>query len=171
MHTNLSPRTAARVSPMPPRPSPLPPPAVAADALQIDLAGLIHLLGGDSDVLLPADDLRFGVQRAARGTMLVHEGAPAGTLYVVQAGSFKIVRTAEDGYEHVLAFAWRGDVIGFDGLACGRYAFAAEARGSARMTVPITFQTWRGELTRSSEQEALVASATTDVARRRLISE
>ncbi len=133
MHTNLSPRTAARVSPMPPRPSAVPPPAVAADALQIDLAGLIHLLGGDSDVLLPADDLRFGVQRAARGTMLVHEGAPAGTLYVVQAGSFKIVRTAEDGYEHVLAFAWRGDVIGFDGLACGRYAFAAEALEDSRV--------------------------------------
>ena len=81
----------------------------------------------------PAGGPRLSVHRCARGSTLVHEGARADTLYIVLAGSFKCVRTAEDGYEHVLAFSWRGDVIGFDGLASARYAFAAVALEDSRV--------------------------------------
>jgi len=65
--------------------------------------------------------------RVAAGAALLHEGAPATQLCVVLAGTFKILKTADDGYDHVLAFALRGDVLGYDGLADGRYASAAVA--------------------------------------------
>lgn len=63
---------------------------------------------------------------ATEHTLLV-EGADASHLCVVQAGTFKTVKTARDGYDHVLGFAFRGDVLGFDGLASGHYASAAIA--------------------------------------------
>jgi CRP/FNR family transcriptional regulator, anaerobic regulatory protein len=104
---------------------------------RVNLCGLIELLGGS-----PCDDglsnerfdgESFTVQRVARGAMLMHEGAQAHNLFVVQSGSFKCVKTAEDGYEHVLGFMWRGDVIGYDGLAENHYAFAAVALEDSRV--------------------------------------
>jgi CRP/FNR family transcriptional regulator, anaerobic regulatory protein len=107
--------------------------APAHDPFQIPLADLIELLGGQADPALATSAECFALQRVARGATLVHEGAPADTLYVVQAGSFKCVKTAEDGYEHVLGFAWRRDVLGYDGLAGAHYAFAAVALEDSRV--------------------------------------
>lgn len=105
-----------------------------AACARLDLADLTTLLGATPG---PAERAAagelFAVQRVARGATLVLEGAPAQTLYVVQSGSFKCVQTAEDGYEHVLGFAWRRDVIGFDGLWRERYAFAAVALEDSRV--------------------------------------
>lgn len=103
------------------------------DILQIGLDDLIDLLGGTADAAGVKRSERFAVHRVARGTTLVHEGAYAQTLYIVQAGSFKSVKTAEDGYEHVLAFAWRRDVIGYDGLYREHYAFSAVALEDSRV--------------------------------------
>ncbi len=103
-------------------------PQPQADAVQIDLRSLTELLGGaPGSAAGETGGERFSVRRVARGATLVHEGARASMLYVVQAGSFKCVQTAEDGYEHVLGFAWRRDVIGYDGLSGENYAFAAVA--------------------------------------------
>lgn len=66
-------------------------------------------------------------QRVPAGSILLHEGAQARQVCVVLAGTFKSVKTGDDGYEHVLGFAMRGDLLGFDGLASGRYASAAMA--------------------------------------------
>jgi len=107
--------------------------APATDALQLTLVELIELLGGSADAATAAAADRLSVHRVARGATLIHEGAPAERLYVVQAGSFKCVRTAEDGYEHVLGFAWRRDLLGFDGLAGEHYAFAAVALEDSRV--------------------------------------
>lgn len=96
-------------------------------ASQTGLSALIELLGGTADAATRSSRERFSVHRVARGATLVHEGALARTLYVVHSGSFKSVKTAEDGYEHVLAFAWRRDVIGYDGLYREQYAFGAVA--------------------------------------------
>jgi CRP/FNR family transcriptional regulator len=103
------------------------------EALQTDLGGLIELLGGAADAQALNSSERFAVVRVARGSTLVHEGAHAQTLYIVQSGSFKSVKTAEDGYEHVLGFAWRRDLIGFDGLHRDHYAFAAVALEDSRV--------------------------------------
>jgi len=66
-------------------------------------------------------------QRVAAGTILLHEGAAARHVCVVLAGTFKSVKTGDDGYEHVLGFSMRGDLLGYDGLASGEYASAAVA--------------------------------------------
>lgn len=69
----------------------------------------------------------YAAVRVSRGTTLVHEGAPLRCFYLVQAGEFKILRTAEDGYEQVLDFAGRLDLLGFDGLAAGQHNTSAVA--------------------------------------------
>jgi CRP/FNR family transcriptional regulator len=74
-------------------------------------------------------------QRVAAGVTLLHEGATATQVCVIQAGTFKCVKTAEDGYEHVLAFAMRGDLLGYDGLAAGHYASTAIALEDSRVIV------------------------------------
>jgi CRP/FNR family transcriptional regulator, anaerobic regulatory protein len=107
--------------------------SVDRETLQIGLGELIELLGGAADAAARCSRERFSVHRVARGTTLVHEGAHAQTLYIVQTGSFKSVKTAEDGYEHVLAFARRRDVIGYDGLYREHYAFAAVALEDSRV--------------------------------------
>jgi CRP/FNR family transcriptional regulator, anaerobic regulatory protein len=106
-----------------------------ADAWRIDLPGLIELLGGAACDDRVDSEERFAVQRVARGGTLVHEGSHAEAIYVVQAGGFKCVKTAEDGYEHVLGFGWRRDVIGYDGLADAHYAFSAVALEDSRVVV------------------------------------
>jgi CRP/FNR family transcriptional regulator, anaerobic regulatory protein len=105
------------------------------DVLQVDLEALIALVGGTADVPSRNSAQRFGVQRVARGATLAHEGAAAQSLYVVQAGSFKSVKTAEDGYEHVIGFAWRRDLIGYDALYRDHHAFSAVALEDSRVVV------------------------------------
>ena len=65
------------------------------------------------------------------GQELIHQGTPARSIYLVQSGDFKQVHIAEDGYEHVLDFMGRGDVLGFDGLAGGLHAQGAVALADA----------------------------------------
>lgn len=65
--------------------------------------------------------------RIARQSTLLLEGARAQSVYIVQAGDFKVCRTAEDGYEQVIDFAGAGDALGLDGLATGHYVGTVEA--------------------------------------------
>jgi CRP/FNR family transcriptional regulator, anaerobic regulatory protein len=109
------------------------------ETLQVELRNLVELLGGDADSQPCRGSERFAVHRVARGATLVHEGAHAQTLFIVQTGSFKSVKTAEDGYEHVLGFAWPRDLIGYDGLYREHYAFGAVALEDSRAVVlPMT---------------------------------
>lgn len=85
---------------------------------------LLRLLHGGN--LLPGLHA-LPLQHVPRGTALLHEGAAARCVYVIQAGDFKTVKTAEDGYELVLDFAGRGDLLGFDALASGHHASGAVA--------------------------------------------
>jgi CRP/FNR family transcriptional regulator, anaerobic regulatory protein len=102
-------------------------------APRIDLRGLLGLMGGEPP---SGADEHFVVQCVLCGHVLTHQGAPAQALFVVQAGSFKCIQTAEDGYEHVLAFASRGDLIGYDGLYGGHHhAFSAVALEDCRVVV------------------------------------
>lgn len=98
----------------------LPPAApVARDALWIgELAAREAAIHG---VLPPR------LQRVPAGTTLVHENGTAHCFHMVLAGDFKLCKVSTDGYEQVLDFAGRFDVLGFDGLDTGRYAAAAVA--------------------------------------------
>jgi CRP/FNR family transcriptional regulator len=107
--------------------------SAAEPALHVSLVTLVDLLGGATQGVSSAGAERFAVRRVARGASVVHEGAPASSLFVVQSGSFKCIKAAEDGSEHVLGFTWRGDVIGFDGVGCAHYAFGAVALEDSRV--------------------------------------
>jgi CRP/FNR family transcriptional regulator len=83
------------------------------------LSDLIALLGAR-----PASASFGGVPLALlhvrEGAMLLLEGTPANSLYVVRSGSLKSVKTLEDGYEQVLALAQTGELLGAEALHGGR---------------------------------------------------
>lgn len=90
---------------------------------------LIEMLDDDPASAVRQLFWRVGVPRLrvkGLGT-LFNEGDETDSLYVVQVGTFKLVKTAEDGYEQVLGFFSRGDVLGGDGLWAQRHPTAAIA--------------------------------------------
>lgn len=93
------------------------------------LGELLRLLGAsDDDARVVGGPLgAVPTRRVTAGEALFHEGAPAETIHVVRVGSFKVFRTTEDGYEQVLAFAGRAELLGYEALAHGRHPNAAVA--------------------------------------------
>lgn len=90
-------------------------------------ADLLQLLGVEGADLSAAAQMPMVLRRVHAGESLAHEGTPADALFFVCAGTFKIFRTNEDGYEQVLAFAIRGEVLGFDALCMDSYPTAVSA--------------------------------------------
>ncbi|HSC01582.1 MAG TPA: Crp/Fnr family transcriptional regulator [Burkholderiaceae bacterium] len=99
---------------------------------RVSMAALIELLGGEPDAASASMQMSFPVHRLPRGTALTHEGGRATFVYVVQAGSLKYYRSSEDGYENVIGFVWKRDVIGLEALAGGCYAFSSVALEDSR---------------------------------------
>jgi CRP/FNR family transcriptional regulator len=93
-------------------------------ATVVDLLGL---MGAPTDALAGVTPLSVAWQRLHAGAALYHEGAVAEAIYFVRAGAFKLFRTAEDGYEQVLGFASRAEVLGFEAVAHGTHPSAAVA--------------------------------------------
>ncbi len=87
----------------------------------------------------------LAAQRIAESLKLVHDAVPltrrvmhAGEavyesgerfecLHIVNSGFFKLVNLASDGREQVVALQFKGDWLGFDGIADGRHGCAAIA--------------------------------------------
>ena len=67
------------------------------------------------------------IRRLRARDRLFHEGSRADSVYFVRAGTFKTFRTAEDGYEQVLGFSGRAELIGFDALCRGQHPTACVA--------------------------------------------
>lgn len=61
------------------------------------------------------------------GDLVVQAGERFDRLFVVNAGLFKIVNLCADGREQVVGLKLRGDWLGFDGIAAGRYGCDAVA--------------------------------------------
>jgi len=81
-----------------------------------------------------ADNLRLLTERLAPRRRVVHAGDvvyAAGerfdTLYVLTSGCFKLINVTADGREQVVSLKFRGDWLGFDGIAAGAYACDAVA--------------------------------------------
>jgi CRP/FNR family transcriptional regulator, anaerobic regulatory protein len=91
------------------------------------MAELLRMLGANLSEMRGVDSMPVTVRRLHAGDMLFHEGAGAEAMHFVRAGTFKIFRTAEDGYEQVLGFAGRGEVMGFDAISAGTHPTAAMA--------------------------------------------
>jgi CRP/FNR family transcriptional regulator len=61
------------------------------------------------------------------GDTVYRAGQPFDCLYVLNSGFFKIVNLSSDGREQVVALHFRGDWLGLDGIATGRYGCDAVA--------------------------------------------
>ncbi|CAM5798139.1 Crp/Fnr family transcriptional regulator [Rhizobacter fulvus] len=61
------------------------------------------------------------------GDVIYQAGERFGNLYVLNAGFIKIVNLTSDGREQVVGLKFRGDWLGFDGIANGQYSCDAVA--------------------------------------------
>jgi len=61
------------------------------------------------------------------GDVIYQAGERFSNLYVLNSGFFKIVRLSPDGREQVVSLKFRGDWLGFDGIAQGAYSCDAVA--------------------------------------------
>ena len=69
------------------------------------------------------------------GDVIYQAGERFGNLYILNSGFFKIVNLSADGREQVVGLKFRGDWLGFDGIACGRYACDAVAMDTGEVWV------------------------------------
>jgi CRP/FNR family transcriptional regulator len=72
---------------------------------------------------------RLPIQRRVvrAGDVVYRAGEHFSHLYVLNSGFFKIVNAASDGREQVVGLHFRGDWLGFDGIARGQYGCDAIA--------------------------------------------
>ena len=61
------------------------------------------------------------------GDVIYRSGERFGNLYILNSGSAKIVSLSADGREQVVSLKFRGDWLGFDGIAAGQYSCDAIA--------------------------------------------
>ena len=61
------------------------------------------------------------------GDVIYQAGERFGNLHVLNSGFAKIVGLSQDGREQVVGLKFRGDWLGFDGIATGQYACDASA--------------------------------------------
>lgn len=119
--------TAIRLHEIAPRRNPMIRLAAGRIGMASTLADLLHLMGAEVDVAGLAAGVPVPLRFLHAGDTLFHEGALAEAIYFVRAGTFKTLRTADDGYEQVLGFVGRAEVLGFDALCKGRHPSAAVA--------------------------------------------
>jgi CRP/FNR family transcriptional regulator len=69
------------------------------------------------------------------GDVVYHAGERFGNLYILNSGFFKIVNLSPDGREQVVGLKFRGDWLGFDGIAHGQYSCDAIAMDTGEVWV------------------------------------
>lgn len=102
------------------------------------VADLLRLLGDEPGDSRAAESIPILMRQMHAGHTLFHEGARAESIYVVCTGHFKSHRIAEEGAEHVLGFAGRAELLGFDALCVGAHPTSAVALERATVyAVPV----------------------------------
>jgi CRP/FNR family transcriptional regulator len=91
------------------------------------LVDLLRLMGIEPDGSEAGHAFTVPLWQVRSGATLLLEGARATHVYVVHTGTFKLIKTAEDGYEQVLAFGGQGEVLGFEALCEDRQRTGAVA--------------------------------------------
>ena len=99
------------------------------------LALLLRIAMADAPLL---DTITFTTRRVGQGESLFHIGDPFQSLYVVRTGVMKTITLDASGAEQVVCFPMRGDALGADGIASGRYTAAVIAlEASDVIVVPL----------------------------------
>ena len=79
------------------------------------------------ELSLVSRHLRIERRVVREGDTVYQAGQSFDCLYIVNAGCFKIVNLSPDGREQVVALHFRGDWLGLNGIASGRYGCDAIA--------------------------------------------
>ena len=98
---------------------------VAQGAPLVDLLKLLSAPAAKTDSGGSDETLRLW--RVRCGATLFHEGADTPSLHFIHTGSFKTLRTGEDGYQQVLSMLLPGDMLGFETLCCEQLPASAVA--------------------------------------------
>jgi CRP/FNR family transcriptional regulator len=69
------------------------------------------------------------------GDVIYQTGEAFGNLYVLNSGFFKVVNLSLDGREQVVGLKFRGDWLGFDGIANARYTCDAVAMDTGEVWI------------------------------------
>jgi CRP/FNR family transcriptional regulator, anaerobic regulatory protein len=101
-------------------------------------ADLLRLMGGNGSDVPLSESAPVVMRRLHAEEPLFHEGARAEAVYVVRAGTFKTFRTAEDGYEQVLGFSGRAEMLGFDAVCMQTHPTSATALEESSVYVILT---------------------------------
>lgn len=150
------------------------------------LSDLLALMGFEPGRAVDNPPFSVPVWQVRAGAALLVEGARAHHVYVVRAGTFKCIKTAEDGYEQVLAFAVPGDVLAFEAMCRDSQHMGAVALEDAIVyALPVRdLDAWRQcspmldhalqfalsrQLTRAGEMTELMAAVSSDVRLARFI--
>jgi len=96
-------------------------------AAPVPLRELLRVMGAGNGEPVPEAPFTIPVWRVRSGAALLHEGAAPDAVHVVRSGTFKCLKTSEDGYEQVLAFAGQGEVLGFEATWRGQQLTSAVA--------------------------------------------
>ena len=84
--------------------------------------------GHVADILEALHDTLAPQRRVVHtGDVAYRGGDSFGCLYILNSGFFKIVNQSADGREQVVGFKFRGDWLGFDGIARGHHVYDAIA--------------------------------------------
>jgi len=84
---------------------------------------------------LLAEQLQPQRRMVHTGDVIYQAGERFGNLYILNSGFFKIVNLSADGREQVVGLKFRGDWLGFDGIAGGRYSCDAVAMDTGEIWV------------------------------------
>ena len=79
------------------------------------------------ELSLVSRQVRIERRVVREGDTVYQAGQSFDCLYIVNAGCFKIVNLSPDGREQVVALHFRGDWLGLNGIASGRYGCDAIA--------------------------------------------
>jgi CRP/FNR family transcriptional regulator len=116
----------------------LPPITAAAAAARATDRAAEHQRAGQeiADVLRLVQEQLAPQRRLVRaGETIDQAGDTFGCLYVLNSGLFKQINLSADGREQVVALKFRGDWMGFDGIAPGYYACDAVAMDTGEVWV------------------------------------
>ncbi len=110
--------------------------AALAPLPQADASANRRASQGISDTLKLLSDELAPQRRVVRAGDLIYQGGePFGSLYILNSGFAKIVNLSSDGREQVVGLKFRGDWLGFDGIATAQYVCDAVAMDTGEVWV------------------------------------
>lgn len=112
---------------------------LTGSALHDDIGGTPQSRDAHLRMLESMRVIRELLQPAARvvrpGDVVYRSGQPFHALFLVNAGAFKLVSRSPDGREQIVSLKFRGDWLGFSGIAQGRHGCDAVAMDTGNLSV------------------------------------